>query len=270
MDITAIIPAYNAETTINACFQSVYADLEKSGYVFEIIIINDGSIDNTKDRLAKLQLEYEKVVKVVNQKNKGVASARNVGLKMALGKYIAFCDSDDLWISGKTSLSMSVLNEYPEIRCLGVKYVGRSSKENGSHEMNLHKNLKFVTIHKQIFKNHFSAQATIISRDIIRDNIYFNESMRYSEDFDFFNRIVANYTSAFFDAIFAKSITGKNVYGESGLSGNLWKMGKGEVNAICRMYKHLNIAVISFAVAFSMVKYVKRIIIVFIRKTLLS
>jgi glycosyltransferase involved in cell wall biosynthesis len=270
MDITAIIPAYNAEATIEECFKSVYIDLKHSGYVFEIIIINDGSVDGTRGKLAKIQLEHGEAVKVIDQENKGVASARNVGLKIAMGKYIAFCDSDDLWINGKTSLSMNILKKYPEIKCLGVKYVGKNSKENKLREVDLHKNLRYITIHRQIFRNHFSTPATIISYDIIKNNIYFNENMRYSEDFDFFNRIVVNYTSVFLDIVLTKSIIGKNVYGESGLSGNLWNMEKGEVNAICRMYKHLNIAVIFLAIAFSMVKYVKRMIIVFIRKTILS
>ena len=76
MDITVIIPAYNAEKTIERCINSVLTHLPE----ISIIIINDGSIDNTKDLLEHHYSKY-KNIKIIHKSNGGVSSARNVGLE---------------------------------------------------------------------------------------------------------------------------------------------------------------------------------------------
>lgn len=89
MKLSIVIPAYNSASYIKKCVDSVLSvPLEK-----EVIIINDGSTDNTMEVLE----EYQNIpnVLIVNQENRGVAYARNLGIKMAKGDYISFMDSDD-------------------------------------------------------------------------------------------------------------------------------------------------------------------------------
>lgn len=92
--VSVIIPAYNAEKFIDRCLQSVinqtYRDLQ-------IIIVNDGSTDNTLSILKKYEKQDSRII-LVDQENAGVSSARNNGLKMAMGDYISFVDADD-WMS---------------------------------------------------------------------------------------------------------------------------------------------------------------------------
>lgn len=88
--ISVIIPVYNVENYLKRCLDSVLNQTLKD---IEIICVNDGSTDNSSLILA----EYEKLenVKIVNQKNSGLSVARNTGLDIAIGEYIAFLDSDD-------------------------------------------------------------------------------------------------------------------------------------------------------------------------------
>jgi len=91
--ISVIIPVYNAEDYICRCLDSVIIQSYES---LEIIVIDDGSTDSS-GRICDEYGEKDCRVKVFHQNNKGVSAARNLGLKMATGKYIGFVDSDD-WI----------------------------------------------------------------------------------------------------------------------------------------------------------------------------
>ena len=87
--VSVIIPAYNAENSIKNCLDSVLVQTYKD---MEIIIINDGSTDNTLDVIT----EYtDSRIKIINQNNKGVSAARNLGLEMSTGEFVVFVDSDD-------------------------------------------------------------------------------------------------------------------------------------------------------------------------------
>ena len=87
--ISIVIPTYNSEKFIENCIHSL---LNQSIPCYEIIVINDGSTDNTKDILSKY-----KCLNVIHQTNKGPSSSRNLGIELAKGNWIAFLDSDDIW-----------------------------------------------------------------------------------------------------------------------------------------------------------------------------
>lgn len=91
IDLSVIIPVYNAESTIERCVESVLA---KNDNNVEVILINDGSTDGSGKICAILEKKYEEV-KVIDIPNGGVSHARNVGLDNAIGKYIQFVDADD-------------------------------------------------------------------------------------------------------------------------------------------------------------------------------
>lgn len=89
--VSVIIPAYNAEKYLGFCLDTVIAQTHKK---LEIIVINDGSKDNT-GKICDEYAEKDSRIRVIHQENHGVAFARNVGLDEAAGEYIAFIDSDD-------------------------------------------------------------------------------------------------------------------------------------------------------------------------------
>lgn len=93
LKLSIIIPIYNSEKFLDKCIRSVLSQTLKD---FELILVNDGSTDSSLDICYKYQAEDLRV-KVFNQSNAGQSKARNVGLSIASGKYIAFVDSDD-WV----------------------------------------------------------------------------------------------------------------------------------------------------------------------------
>jgi glycosyltransferase involved in cell wall biosynthesis len=97
MKISVVIPAYNAEKFLQRSVQSVLEQTEKP---FEIIVVDDGSKDNTAGVAAK----FGKQIQFVTQTNGGPAKARNTGMRMAQGDWIAFLDADDWWMPEKLRL----------------------------------------------------------------------------------------------------------------------------------------------------------------------
>lgn len=93
MKISIIIPAYNSEKTLFRCLQSIYLQ-DAQEVIKEVIVINDGSKDNTAGVVLEFKKKYAKI-RLIEKENGGVSSARNAGLKVATGKYVLFCDSDD-------------------------------------------------------------------------------------------------------------------------------------------------------------------------------
>lgn len=92
-EISIIIPVYNAGSFLRESLDSVF---RQSFSDFEIILVNDGSTDESSDIINDYQTQYQNKVRVLSQGNSGQSTARNEGLRLASGKYIAFIDADDL------------------------------------------------------------------------------------------------------------------------------------------------------------------------------
>ena len=120
MNISFIIPVFNGAKSIKTTINSILSQL-----VFgdEIIVVNDGSTDETHKKIKKL-----KKVKVITQKNQGVSCARNVGAKLAKGDILIFFDSDDILSSGIVSLAKEGFIERPDINwCFGYYNISRNN-----------------------------------------------------------------------------------------------------------------------------------------------
>ena len=96
IDISIIIPIYNVEKYLTVCIDSL---MNQGDLRMEIILINDGSTDLSGE-IADEYAKKEERIKVIHQENEGASAARNPGLEIAQGEYIAFLDSED-WISWK-------------------------------------------------------------------------------------------------------------------------------------------------------------------------
>lgn len=112
--ITVVIPAYNSERFIA---EAVRSALQQDYPRTEILVIDDGSTDRTAGELTP----FGAAVRVVSVPNGGPAKARNLGMQLARGEFIAFLDADDVWASGKLSAQVCHLQAHPET---GVCYTG--------------------------------------------------------------------------------------------------------------------------------------------------
>ena len=125
MKVSVIVPVYNSSTYIDKCMTSL---VNQTLDDIEIIVIDDGSNDDTLKKLEK----YKRKIKLIKQKNSGVASARNKGLMNATGEYIAFVDSDD-WIEQdmfQVMYNKAMEKNYDAVEC-DFKYVDDNKEWNG-------------------------------------------------------------------------------------------------------------------------------------------
>jgi len=104
--VSVIIPAYNRAAPITRCIQSV---LSQTFFDFEIIVIDDGSTDQTREIV--MDIHDERIRLICHESNLGAAAARNTGMKAAGGKYIAWLDSDDEWLPEKLQIQLQALEE---------------------------------------------------------------------------------------------------------------------------------------------------------------
>jgi teichuronic acid biosynthesis glycosyltransferase TuaG len=104
--VSVVMPAYNAEATLESSIRSVQAQTRED---WELIVVDDGSADRTVE-LAQAAAAADPRIRVIRQRNRGVAAARNVGIDAARGRYLAFLDADDTWLPGKLSRQLAFMS----------------------------------------------------------------------------------------------------------------------------------------------------------------
>lgn len=120
--VSVIVPVYNSEQELRDCLDSLVEQTEKD---IEIIVIDDGSIDNSPEIEAEYQKKYPNVKVYRNERNLGQSETRNRGIELAEGDYIAFLDSDDYVNPGmyEELYQAAVENNMPELISTGLKFV---------------------------------------------------------------------------------------------------------------------------------------------------
>ena len=247
LSISAIIPAYNSEKTIIRSLDSI---IKQTTAVYEIIVIDDGSTDNTAE-LVSNYIDIHKLIniKLFRQPNSGVSVARNLGIKHARGNLIALLDSDDQWLPDKTRQQLELFRIYGKE--LGLVACLTSHSKKGTRN----ENLITVKFEDLLWCNHFSSPTVMIWKELLIENP-FNISQRYSEDYNLWLRIallgkviLINKTLVILDD--------KPVYGYMGLSSQLWKMETGELSNYLMLYNNANIKWYQyyFFSAYSLIKF---------------
>jgi len=105
--ISVVIPCYNSEKWISRAIESVLA---QRGVAIDIIVIDDGSTDATESFIKNIN--DDRIVYIRHEHNKGVSTARTIGVQTSTGEYIAFLDSDDEWMPEKTAIQLETLSKY--------------------------------------------------------------------------------------------------------------------------------------------------------------
>ncbi len=191
MKYSVIIPAYNCERTIGTTVESVL----NSGLTdFEIIVVNDGSKDNTKDVCDKLAQEHSEVI-CIHKENGGVSSARNRGIDEANGEYILFMDSDDSYDTNSLINACEICEKQnPELLIFGLSFDYYKNGEIYRRDELIYpeKNPLSPSQWAKDFENLFqhnalsSACNKIFKRSIIKENnLVFNKDVFLMEDFLF-------------------------------------------------------------------------------------
>jgi glycosyltransferase involved in cell wall biosynthesis len=260
--ISVIIPLYNAASTVVNTLESV-RNQEYDGKI-EVIVINDGSTDNSLDVVTQYKDEHSDLnIRIINKANGGVASARNAGIKAAAGEFIALLDSDDEWLANKLKTIMPYFNN-TEIDCIGSSRNGRILKCG----FKTIKRLTRIYPADLVFRWNPSTPTVVFRKSIVEKAGLYNEDLHYAEDGEYWLRIAQHCGFYVIPDSLVITGNGKNDYGDSGLSGNLKMMHTGELLAIDNALRNGGITLIIcfFAKLFARIKYMRRIIVVALRK----
>lgn len=260
--ISVIIPAYNSGGTIVDCISSVL-NQTRIDLIDEIIIVNDGSKDDTV-KIVKQHYANENKVKVISKNNGGVSSARNTGIHMASGQWIALLDSDDVWLPEKIEKQWNEIEHNPQIAFIGCN----RNKENLHYGTHAGANLYSLNLKQLLIKMWPHTSTALIRKDVFQTVGCFDEKMHYAEDGEMWNRIVLKYPLYYVAESLEIAGGNKVTFGASGLSANLKGMYEGNVRNIRLLYndRHISLPFYAFLRFFYWVKYLRRIAITTINK----
>jgi len=188
-EISVIIPTYNRRRQVLEALASVQAQTLAPS---EIVVVDDGSTDDTEDHLSKLGGE----IRYIRTENRGVSSARNHGIRMAKGEWIAFLDSDDEWDPSKLARQISCVKRTGSKVCLTG-----CTNEDGMRLDDLEAmdpNLKagedriYPSSDYRFFRHprHPYIQSALVSREALLEIGGFDESLRVAEDTKLLYRLV--------------------------------------------------------------------------------
>jgi len=190
IEFSVIVPAYNCATTITATLNSIRSQTYP---VSEIIVVNDGSTDQTAELLDR----ESNIIIIINQNNAGVSAARNIGIKTSRHEYIAFLDADDIWLPDKLQNIVKLIQQHPN--AIGYYtyfykwFESDESKENAIKKIEQSQQAYLIDCdwiyHKQLITNHVLTSTAVIRRTALEDIGLFDTELPVAEDWDLMIRL---------------------------------------------------------------------------------
>lgn len=198
--VSVILPVYNKENYLERSIDSV---LQQSYKNLELLIINDGSTDESEAVILKKIKEDDRII-YHYQKNQGVSNSRNKGLYLSKGRFISFLDADDKW--EKTFLEDMIQEIGDSNVCYCGHYIDNGKSLNKAREINFKQG--YILEEYLYNKNTPNTNSWLIRKDYIeKNNIHFNEALKWGEDMSFYSKVlffdskvrcVRNYLSTYY------------------------------------------------------------------------
>jgi len=248
---SVIIPYYKKKAYFIRCLDSLYYQEFKN---FEIIVIDDASCDDVsciidvyKQKFSFLNIPFSFITL---SENYGPSYARNVGIKESIGAYLAFLDADDFWHKQK----LIILNKYIDEFKPNLIASESSTSIKGTDNIYTFSDFAIVKYFrfKIFFKNIATTPSIIIKNGI---NYYFDESMRYSEDYDLWLRIILSYKNIYIIEGPQLTFLGRSVLSIGGASSSKFKMRMGELYTHSKLINSRYFLLVPFLMLFSIFKH---------------
>ena len=188
--VSVVIPALNEGPRVGRAIQSV---LRQTHPVNEIIVVDDGSTDNTAEAVAR----FGDAVVLIRQANQGAAAARNAGLRRAGSEWVAFLDADDEWLPDHIEAARESISRHPEVVWYSAAFEQRS--ESGAHLYRAQADP--ALLHDGVIEDYFLAAPRTdfaVNGMLVRRSVFdavglFNAQLGRGEDVDMWFRIACRY-----------------------------------------------------------------------------
>lgn len=184
--VSVIIPCYNASATIRETLKSIKEQTFKD---YEVIIVNDGSTDDTDNILTSYAEQLNGLLKIITQTNQGQTVAKNVGIRNSKGQFIAFLDSDDLWAPEKLEYQLAYMESRPHVGLCYTEGILINEKGDKIGKVNCLPSYRGNCFDKLLIKNDIVASSVMIKREILDRVGLFDEDFKACENWDMWIRI---------------------------------------------------------------------------------
>jgi glycosyltransferase involved in cell wall biosynthesis len=234
-EISVVIPSHNASQTIQRALKSVAIQTYSN---YEIVIVDDGSTDNTKGMVSKFSEEFDSIqVKYITQSNLGPSSARNNGVQNSQGDFIAFLDADDEWHKNKLEMQIKIIKD-KELNFLGSGYQYDSFDYGNTDKADM----CTYSFNSLLLKNRFATSGVVIRKTFFLELQGFDENFKYAEDYDLWLRGALRFD---LDTIESPRLI-KRHRSVTGLSSHMFSMFKGELACIKKLLVSGNIGFVKY------------------------
>ncbi len=186
--VSVIIPAYNYAAYLPKAINSV---LQQTFTRYEILVVDDGSTDNTAEVVAK----FGDRVRYIHQKNAGLPSARNTGIRQARGEFVGLLDADDEWTPEFLQEAMVTFSRLtPDFAVVAARAICVDAQGNNLNLKRLDPEVDLeLNCRELIFRTRYYPSGVVTRRAAIEASGYFDPTLRSSEDRDMWIRVGANY-----------------------------------------------------------------------------
>lgn len=184
MKISAIIPTFNRASLVCEAVESV---LVQTLPVQEIMVVDDGSTDDTSERLK----EFGDRIKIIRQENRGISAARNAGIENTTGDWLAFLDSDDVWKPNKLARQTEYLQDFAGYK---ICYTDEEWRKNGQwfNPKKVHQKYSGDIYRYAVIRCFVSASSILMHRRLFDQHGLFDEALPACEDYDLWLRLAAH------------------------------------------------------------------------------
>ncbi|MGH7827514.1 MAG: glycosyltransferase [Candidatus Binatia bacterium] len=223
--ISVIIPTYNRASMVKEAVDSVLAQSYRN---FELIVIDDGSTDGTTRELAG----YGDALRVLSQARRGVAAARNSGVRSAKGQYLAFLDSDDFWLADKLRIQTAFMAQNPEVQICQTEevWIRRGTRVNPKAR---HQKPSGDIFRRSLELCLVSPSAVMMTRQLFENTGGFDESFSVCEDYDLWLRIALDHVVP----LIPPPLVVKRGGHADQLSRSLWGMDRFRIMALTKLLR---------------------------------
>ena len=196
---SVVMPLYNKEKAITQTVQSV---LEQTITDFELIVVDDGSTDDSHNRVSAIEDDR---IRLFHKENGGVSSARNYGIREARSQHIAFIDGDDLWDRTYLQEQLKLIADFPDAGMWGVNYAFVKNGECCPCAQGMGDGFRgyvenyFGTSHNDLF----CSSSVVIKKPVFDVAGTFDERISSSEDLDEWYRIILKFPVVYYDKVLA-------------------------------------------------------------------